>query len=191
MHTTARLTFATLLGLAIAPCLASAQSEKPSKPEAETPSAQAEAKAPKMPPQPYLLKLSVIESDAGKPTVQREYTLEMLADDNHGSGYVSLRDAERIPYTSDKGPQYQNIGTDIDLTSGTRQGEALIVKLSVSNDSLSEKSNGVNLPAVHNWKIQVIAVLTAGKPAVVYSATDSVTGHKVEIVGTAQPINIK
>ena len=191
MHTATRLTFATLLGLAIAPCLVLAQSEKPAKPEAETSPAQSEAKAPKMSPQPYLVRLSVIESDAGKPTVQREYTLAILADDNRGIGNESLRDGERFPYTGEKGPAYQTIGTNVDLTNATRQGDVLIVRLSVDNDSLLEKSNGVALPSMHNWRIQVIGVLIAGKPTVIYSATDTVTGHKVEIVGTAQPINVK
>jgi hypothetical protein len=190
MNTSMRLTFAALLCLTLAPCMATAQGEKPAKPEAEAAPAPAQPKPPKPEPQPYKLMISVKESDSGKPSAEKNYTLAIIADDSHSS-YESLRDGDNIPFKSEKGEENLSVGTNIDFSDATRQGETLIVKLSVSNSTLTEKSNGINLPQSHVWRIQIVAVLLPGKPTVVYSATDATTGHKVEIQATAQPLNAK
>jgi glucose/arabinose dehydrogenase len=196
MHNSTRLTLAALLSLALAPCLALAQGDKPAKAEPEAQPAPTESKAAKPQPQPYLLKVSVSESDAGKPSATKNYTLTVLADDNHSNGYESLRDGDRIPFNTEKGQNYHDLGTNLDLSNPTRQGETLIVKLSVSGNSLVNSISltrppDQGLPAEHDWRIQVVAVLPSGKPTLVYSATDAVTGHKVEIQATAQPIVLK
>ena len=190
MQTSARLALATLLILAFVPCSALAQDDRPAKADAEAKLPQSQASMPKQPPEPFLLTISINESDAGKPAAGKNYVVTVIADDNHGN-YESLRDNDRIPYTSDKEQKYHSVGTEIDLTNATRQGETLFVKLTVGNNALAEKGNGVNLPQDHDWRVAVVAVLPSGKPTVVYSATDAISGHKVEILATAKLINYK
>lgn len=73
----------------------------------------------------------------------------------------------------------------------TRLGDALVINLRANDTSLAAKSNGADLPFEHDWNIQVTTVLAPGKPAVIYSETDGVSGHKVEIEATAQVLNAK
>jgi hypothetical protein len=185
-----RFTLAALLSLALAPCLAKAQGDKPTKPEPEAQPTQSDSKPPKQQPQPYLLTLTVKESDSGKPSVEKSYALIVIADDNR-IVLESLRDDDNIPFKTENEQNYRPIGTKMDFTHATRQGETLIVVLSVSNESLTEKSNGINLPQNHEWRINAAAVLPPGKPTVVYSASDGITGHKVEILATAKLLDTK
>jgi hypothetical protein len=77
------------------------------------------------------------------------------------------------------------------VNHGTRRGEAILIGLGVESTSLAAKSDGINLPQINQWRISVYAVLVPGKPTLVYSATDALTGRKVEIQATAQPLSGK
>lgn len=185
-----RFTLAALLAFALVPCLAKAQGEKAVKPESEPTSAQSEPKAPKPEPRPYQLTISVKESNSGKPVLEKNYALTVIADDNRFSRQ-NLRDGDRIPYqSSDKGQSYEDVGTNIDATDALRRGEALAVKLQVTSTVLVPTPNYVpgNLPQISQWSVGVVAVLLPNKPTIVYSAADAVSGHKVEIQATAQPL---
>jgi hypothetical protein len=46
------------------------------------------------------------------------------------------------------------------------------------------------VPQINQWSTSVVALLLPGKPAVVYSAADAISGHKVEIQAAAQPLNL-
>src|SRR5271165_5793783 len=118
MQPSTRLAFAAILGLALAPCLVAAQGDKPARSEPE-------AQAAKPEPQPYLLTLSVKESNAGKPVLEKNYTLTVIADDNRFR-YQSVRDGDRIPYQGEKGQTYQDVGTNIDTSDAARRGDTLI-----------------------------------------------------------------
>jgi hypothetical protein len=190
MQPSIRFTLAALLAFALVPCLATAQGEKPTKPESETPAAQSEPKPPKPEPRPYQLTVTVKESNSGKPVLEKNYDLTVIADDNRFSRQ-NLRDGDRIPYQSEKGQQYEDVGTNIDATDALRRGEALAVKLQVTSTVLVPTPNYLpgNLPQISQWSVGVVAVLLPNKPTVVYSAVDGVSGHKVEIQATAQPLN--
>ena len=135
MQPSTRLTLAALLVLALAPGLAAAQGEKTAKPELETPATQAEPKAPKPEPRPYQLTISVKESNSGKPVLEKNYALTVVADDNRYSRQ-NLRDGDRIPYQAEKGQNYEDVGTNIDATDALLRGEALAVKLQVTSTVL-------------------------------------------------------
>lgn len=188
MQPSTRLTLAALLLLAFAPCLATAQGDKTTKPESETPATQAEPKPQKPEPLPYLLAISVKESNSGKPVLEKNYALTVIADDRHS---LRLRDSDRIPYQSEKGQQYEDVGTNIDLNGATRRGEALVADLQLTSSVLvaTPNYNAGNLPQISQWSVNIVAVLLPNKPTIVYSATDGVSGHKVEIQATAQPLN--
>jgi hypothetical protein len=193
MQSCARLTLAALLAFALAPSFAAAQGEKATKPEPETQPAQPDSKAPKPEPQPYLLSISVKESNSAKPIVEKNYTLDVVADDNRYH-FQNLRDGDRIPYQKDKDQAYQDVGTNIDASDATRRGETLAVSLRVTSTSLvaTHPLGPGSLPQItqwSQWSTSVVAILLPNKPTVVYSATDAVSGHKVEIQATAQPLN--
>ena len=183
MQSSTRLTIATILSLALAPCLIAAQGDKPTKPEAEPQAAKPE-------PQPYLLTLSVKESNGGKPILEKSYTLSVIADDNRYHNQA-VRDGDRMPYQGKDGQSYQEVGTSIDISDATRRGDTLIVSLRAESSSLVPTPNFTpgNLPQVSRWNLGVVAVLLSNKPTVIYSATDASSGHKVEIQATAQPLS--
>jgi hypothetical protein len=188
MHTSTRLTLAALLSLALVPCLAAAQGDKPDKPaktEPEAQTTQSESKTPKPEPQTYLLTLSFKESEPGKTASTKNYTLMVISDDVH-SRNENLRDGDRIPYMGEKGREYFDAGTSIDFTEILRHGDLLVGNLRVVISTLIAKADGTNLPEVNQWRINVVMALVPGKPTVVYSSTDATTGHKVEIQATAQ-----
>jgi hypothetical protein len=188
--TSARLTLAALLSLVLAPCLASAQGENSAQPGPDAQAVQSQAKPPKPASLPYELTVTVKESETGKVLVDKRYTLTVVTDDNLNSN-EHLRDGDRIPYATDKGQDFTNIGTNVDVTRATQQGDKLILSMRVSNTSLLAKGASGSLPQEHDWIISIVAVLVPGKPAVVYSTTDAVTEHKVEIQATAQPLTLK
>lgn len=180
MQSSTRFTLAAALAFAIAPCLAAAQGDKPNQP----------ANQPE--PKPYLLALTVKESSSGKAVQEKNYTLTVVADDRLYSNQ-NLRDGDRIPYATKDGPEYQNVGTNIDAQQPTRLGDSLVVTIQVDSTSLVATPNFSpgNLPQVSEWRVHVVAVLPPAKPTTIYSATDGISGHKVEIQATAQPLNAR
>lgn len=56
---------------------------------------------------------------------------------------------------------------------------------------MQDEAGEAALPQEHDWVISVAAVLVPGKPTLVYSTTDAVAGHKVEILATAKRLNEK
>jgi len=179
MRISKRLILAVLFSLMLAPCLALAQD---SKPEAEV----------KPQPQPYQLTFTVKETFAGKAAVERSYTLTVITNDdkNHHDG--SVRDNDRTAEKqADGGNKEFRVGTDIDVYRLSHQGNLLIVDFRADSEMPVAKSPDGNFPETRTWRISVSAALVLGKPTIVYSATDAVTDHKVEIVLTAKPITDK
>jgi hypothetical protein len=188
MKSTMYYALAALLGLALAPCLSLAQGEQP-EPEAKP--AQPQISNPKPSPQPYLIMIAVKESNSGKPILEKNYSLTVIADDPRYNYSENLRDGDHIPYSTGNGHEYHDMHTDIDCNNVYRRGDMVAVGLRVESNSLVANPDGVNLPLETKWSISVIALLLPGKPTVVYSATDALTGHKVEILATAQLLNSK
>jgi hypothetical protein len=190
MQSSTRIALAALLTLTLAPCVAAAQGDKPAKTEPEAQPAQSEPKAPKTEPRPFLVTISVKESNSGKPILEKTYALTVIADDTRYH-FQNLRDGDRIPYQGEKGQSYQDIGTNIDASDVTRRGDALAVSLRLTSNVLVATPNftpGNLLPQISQWSVAVVAVLPPNKPTSIYSATDRISGHKVEIEATAQPL---
>jgi hypothetical protein len=176
--TQTRLTLAALLSLALAPCLAMAQGENSTQ-------------APKPPSQAYELTVTVKESEGGKALVDKTYTITILANDSTYN-YEHLRDGDHVSWKNDKGEMLgDNIGTNVDVNHPTQQGDKLILELKVSNTLLLGKGESESRPQEHDWIVSIMAVLVPGKPAVVYSTTDTVAAHKVEIQAAAKLLGAK
>ncbi len=184
MHASTRFTLAAVLALVLVPSFALAQGDKPARPEnsADTPPQ----------PTPYTLTLAVKESSSGKSVQEKDYRITIVADDRIHSSQ-NLRDGDRIPYASKDGQQYENVGTDIDIQQVASIGNSLAVTIGVDSTSLvaTPNFNPGNLPQISQWRIRVSAVLLPGKPTVVYSATDGISGRKVEIQATVVPFSAK
>lgn len=189
MQSSTRLTLAALLGFAIVPCVAFAQGDKPAPPVTQ-PSASSDSNSSKPEPKPYALTLVVKETSSGKAVQEKNYTLTVIADDK---AYYSqnLRDGDRIPYSTKDGQNYQDVGTNIDAQQASRLGDSLVVTIQVDSTSLvaTPNFNPGNLPQISQWRVRLVAVLPTGKPTVIYSATDAISGHKVEITATAQTLS--
>ena len=183
MHTSTRILFAALLGLALTPSFVLAQDTQPAKAAAEV----------KPQPQPYLLTFTIKESLAGKSAVEKNYALTVIADEedsNHRT--VSMRDSDRVgEKKTENGDDTFYVGMNIDVWRVKRRGEVLIVDLRADCDSPVAKGVDGNHPETRNWKISIVAVLVPGKPTVIYTSADAVTDHKVEIVATAKPLGEK
>lgn len=102
----------------------------------------------------------------------------------------NLRDGERIPYQTNKDQNYQNVGTNVDASGASRRGDALVVTLDLNSNALVATPNFSpgNLPELSEWSLRLTAVLQPGKPTLIYSATDGLSNHKVEITATATPL---
>jgi len=188
MHATTRLALAAVLALGFVPLFAGAQ-DKPAEPESSPSSGPKEAKPD---PQPYTLNVSVKESNGGKLVQEKNYTLTVIADDRLYSR-ENLRDGERIPYQRDKDQNYQNVGTNIDTSEASRRGDALVVTFNLNSSAMVATPNYSpgNLPEISEWSLHLAAVLLPGKPTIVYSTTDAIANHKVEIQATATPLNAR
>jgi hypothetical protein len=102
MQNSTRLILTALLSLALAPCLAAAQSDKPAKAEAETQPAPSETKTPKLPPQPLLMMVTVKSSETGKTIQEKYYSLTGMANYDRYEP-ETIRDGNRVTYTGEKG----------------------------------------------------------------------------------------
>jgi hypothetical protein len=189
MQSSKRFVLAVILVLALASRLVTAQGEKPAKPEPEAQPAQSEPKVTKPEPRSYLLTISVKKSNSSRPAVEKSYVLTVIADDNRYQ-HQSLRDGDEIPFQGEKGQAYEEVGTNLDVNDATRRGETLSVNLRAQSSSLLSATNIIpgSLPQISRWNISITAVLVPNKPTVVFSATDSISGQKVEILATAEPL---
>ncbi len=182
MRIAKRLAFAVLFTLALVPCLALAQDSKPAKPEAEV----------KPQPQPYLLTFTIKETFAGKAAVERSYTMTAFAGDRYRQGGGNIRDNDRFAEKNiDGGKEEFKVGTEIQVGEIEQIGANLIVNFTATSEMPVAKGIDGNFPETRNWRVGSKILLVPGKPTVVYSATDAVTDHKVEIVLTAKPVNDK
>jgi hypothetical protein len=65
------------------------------------------------------------------------------------------------------------------------------IAIASPGEPVQDEAGEAALPQEHDWVISVAAVLVPGKPTLVYSTTDAVAGHKVEILATAKRLNEK
>lgn len=181
MRIVKRFTLAVLFSLILAPCLGLAQDSKPAKSEAEI----------KPQPQPYQLTFTVKETIAGKAMVERSYTIPIFADVNpYQDGSVRDTDRSASKQVDDKMVEFR-VATEIDVNRASLRGDLLMVVFRADSEMPVARGVDGNFPETRDWRISVSAAVVPGKPTVVYSATDAVTDHKVEIVLTAKPITDK
>ena len=192
MHATTRLTLAAALALPFLTHSAVAQSDAVTTGNTGKVVESSNSNNGKPEPEPFLLSLTVKESSSGKFVQEKNYALTVVAEDRLHQ-VQNLRDGERIPYSEKDGQNYQDVGTNIDDQQPTRLGDSLVVTVQVDSTSLVPTPNFSpgNLPQISQWRVHVNAVLPPGKPTVIYSASDGISNHKVEIQATATPLNAR
>jgi hypothetical protein len=186
--------FTTALGVALLAASipsAIAQDAKEDKPEAEAHPAQAESRI-KPQPRSYSVRITIKESVRERAVNEKSYELNITADDPR-SHRQNVRDDVKVPYRAEKDWGYQHVGMNVDALDPVQRGDALAVLLVVNGSSVISDANvTTGSPAeISEWTANVSAVLPPGKPVMVYSSSDGASGHKVEIVATAQALNTR
>ncbi|WP_263356277.1 hypothetical protein [Acidicapsa ligni] len=176
----ARLVVATLL---LAAPFLHAQSNESLQP--------AEKTAQERPKQePFLLTISLEASDHGKTTLKQSYTIATSANRSSG-GDPSVRDSSRVQVPFGVGTDVESIetGTNIDLNDIKSIGSQLAVSLRIEINDFVIDPGGKLRPVRRTGRYSVNPVLPLGKLINVYSSTDPVSGHKIDIQIEAQPLN--
>jgi hypothetical protein len=174
--------FTTALGVALLAASipsAIAQDAKEDKPEAEAHPAQAESRI-KPQPRSYSVRITIKESVRERAVNEKSYELNITADDPR-SHRQNVRDDVKVPYRAEKDWGYQHVGMNVDALDPV-QRSSVISDANVTTGSPAE---------ISEWTANVSAVLPPGKPVMVYSSSDGASGHKVEIVATAQALNTR
>ncbi len=180
-----RIFLALLLSVALVSMSMKAQNESTPEKNPETKDVGKVAQA-----KPYQLTIVIKEFDGNKSLYEKSYLLNVIANSREHN-YENVRDGARIPYRSEKGVDYFDSGTNIDVTTVNSLEDFISVDLRIAHSVLAAKPDGVNLPLVDEWKMSVKAVLLPGKSSVIYTGEDSTTGHKVVVEAKAVPIVAK
>ena len=182
-----RIFLALLLSVTLASMNLKSQGEGGTASEKKPEAVQTEKKTP---PKPYQLAITIKEIEGNKIVYEKSYSLTVIADPNHRD-YESVRDGERIPFHNEKGSDYFDSGTNIDVNATSYFGDFVTTNIGVARSVLADKPDGVNLPLLKQWKVSVTAAMLPGKSTVIYSENDSSTGHKVVIEATVTAIEAK
>jgi len=137
----------------------------------------------------FLLTLTLKVSDHGKKLTDQTYTLTALT---HGPG-PSVRDGDRVPITvSTKGNdtefQYVDTGTNIDITEVKDFGSFISMNIKVEKSAAVPNPANKDEPIVRDTRYSISPAVPLGKTITVYSCTDVLSGHTVEIQLLAQPL---
>lgn len=129
----------------------------------------------------YRLDYVVQEMDQGKVVNSRNYSV-MIA-----SGHVSeTRTGDKVPYKTEKGSDYMDVGVNIDSRRPREVGNELALEISAEISSLApgQTASG-NLPLLRQNRWQSDVLLPLRKPVVIFSSDDPTSTHKLQLEVTA------
>jgi len=155
----------------------------------------------------YVLTLTLKITDQAKVTTNQVYTLTALNAVRDGSlssldnrarefSNPSVRDGNRVPILTSKDGdksevQYIDIGTNIDIQSVQKVGSLLAMQIKIENSAALPNPEWKEEPLIRQTRYSIAPAVTIGKLSTVYSSTDAVDGHKVEILLLAKPLDAK
>jgi len=145
-------------------------------------------KAPKEEQKFYRLDFVVKEIGNSKVVNGRSYSTMISTGGSPFPG--EIRTGNKVPYNSDKGVQYLDVGVNFDCQSA-REVEnelGLHVVAEVSNLAPGQTPASGSLPLLrqNKWSSDVIVPLR--KPTVIFSSDDPTSTHKMQVELTATPI---
>ena len=132
----------------------------------------------------YRLDYVVKEVDGGKVVNSRNYSTMIT------TGRVAeIRTGNKVPYSSDKGVAYQEVGTNIDARRPREVENQLAIEISADLSSVAPGQTGSgNLPLLRQNRWQSDVLLPLRRPVVVFSSDDPGSTHKMQLEVTATQI---
>jgi hypothetical protein len=133
----------------------------------------------------YRVHYKMNELESGKTVNSRSYTLMAQPDIT-----ASVRIGSKVPYSSGKDIQYQDVGMNIDCTIN-QQANALLVHTTLSMSTVAGKEtmlSGGSNPVFGQVRIQDATSATIGKPAFVGSIDDVVSNRRYVIEVTVTKV---
>ncbi len=136
----------------------------------------------------YHLDFVVKEVDGGKVINSRSYSTMISTGTQNFLG--EIRTGNKVPYHSDKGSEYLDVGVSIDCQSARELENQLELHVSteVSNLAPGQTASSGPLPLLrqNRWRSDVLIPLR--KPTVIFSSDDPTSTHKMQVEVTATPI---
>jgi len=133
----------------------------------------------------YRIDFNVREIEEGKQLNSRNYTMVL----EEGS-YGSFRVGNRVPVVLEKGPQYLDVGMNIDCRPRGR-GDAVALEIHVESSSIvaqEQPQTATSNPVFRQQRSNVSPVVTPGKPTLVASMDDVLSNRRYEIEVTATKV---
>jgi hypothetical protein len=142
----------------------------------------------------YRLNYVLKEWDDGKVINQRAYTLPTTAradtltiSTTAGDEWTRLRAGTRLPVPKGNEVSYIDVGVNIDNRL-REAGDMLSLELTADITSAApETGNATVAPALRQVRATTQSLITAGKPAIVFTADDPASHHRFELEVTATP----
>jgi len=137
----------------------------------------------------FLVTLTLKTTDHEKKTIDQSYTMAVMTH----AGPSNVRAGDRIPLVvgmdgTKNSMQYIDVGTNIDLVNAKTIGSLFAVDIKVEISAAVPETLSKLDPTIRQAAYSVYPVVPIGKAVTVYSSTDSVTWHKVEIQIQVEPI---
>ena len=167
-----------------------------------------EAKRPADTQESYVLTLTLKITDQAKVTTNQVYTLTAVNALHLGNGLPSfsdggkefsspsVRDGDKVPIVAstdgDKTQiQYIDTGTNIDIENLIKIGPLLAMHIKIENSTALPNPASKDEPIIRQTRYSIGPAVTIGKLSTIYSSTDAVDGHRVEILLLAKPLETK
>ena len=155
------------------------------EPKSEISSAAAKQQPPK---HHYKLHFILKETDNGTVINQRSFTLGMIASTvREGGDRASVRAGTRVPVgTNDKGVEYVDIGTDLDVYNAVESPEGLQMFVNAAISSAATDTPPTSgATAFRQVRASSAVLAPIGKPTMVFNTDDPASKHKFELDVTA------
>lgn len=136
----------------------------------------------------YKLNFALRETDQGKIVNQRAFSLSasLSASRMNDAERSSLRAGTRLPITGEKGIEYIDIGTNLDVDRIKEASDGLQMFLSAQISSIPADNPATTGPTpIRQVKASASVLAPLNKPTVVFTADDPVSKHRFELEVTA------
>ena len=126
----------------------------------------------------YKLDFNVREIDNGKTLNTRSYTMNLRTGSNS-----QIRVGTRIPFTSEKGSSYMDVGFNVDcrIDDQWERGQALAITTDLSSLPSDQAQEKVGLPLIRSLRSSSVIPITLNKPILVASVDEVGSTHRMQV----------
>lgn len=131
----------------------------------------------------YKLNFVLKESDGVKVLNERSFTLGIVVSTVRGyTERSTLRAGTRIPVQREKGPDYVDMGVNLDVMPAVEGEDGLEMTVNAEMSSLpTEDTASGTAPAIRQVRASSAVRAPVGKPTIVFTADDPASKHKFEL----------